>query len=104
MNYSEFLESEYWKEVKETVKNRDNNKYLICGSLTNLHIHHISYKVNNANIIEKEKDFLEWLITVCEKHHLEIHSTKNHLLNPDSFFKINLMILKVCQKNEYNIN
>lgn len=88
-DYQQFLESDYWKEVTLFVKERDHNMCQICGSLTNLEVHHISYKVNKVSIVGKEKQNLNWLILLCQKHHKIVHNTKNHVLNPKGYFKIN---------------
>lgn len=68
-NYSKYLESDNWKKIREQVLQRDNHKCTVCGTTDNLVIHHISY-----DNIGNEK--IEDLITVCEKCHNEIHSTR----------------------------
>lgn len=83
------LNNQYWENVKRIIKVRDNESCSCCGSLTQLHVHHITYKINGKTIVGSELRYLNWLITVCEKCHLKIHKERNHLLNPKSFFKIN---------------
>ena len=68
-NYSKYLESDNWKKIREQVLERDNHKCTVCGDTNNLVIHHTSY-----DNIGNEK--IEDLITVCEKCHNEIHSTR----------------------------
>lgn len=89
MDYKQYLNSTYWKEVVSLVRNRDNNQCQICGALTNLEIHHIAYKINGKSIIGNEKQHLKWLITLCNKHHTNVHKSKNHLLHPKGYYKLN---------------
>lgn len=83
------LDNPYWETVKATVKERDNYRCQVCGSLTRLHVHHITYKINGNSIVGNELQYIKWLITLCEKHHQETHNDRHHLLNPKSFFKVN---------------
>ncbi len=68
--YNSFLQSPYWKEVRDLVLKRDEYKCK-CGAKTYLQVHHLTYE-NHLN----EKNNLQDLITVCRKCHKEIHGIK----------------------------
>lgn len=65
--YSEFLKSDYWVKVRNKVLERDKFT-CTCGSNTNLHVHHKTYK-NHF----KEHLHLTDLITLCSKCHEKEH-------------------------------
>jgi len=61
-----YLESDAWQNIRKKILNRDNNKCVVCGTSSNLDIHHITYeRVGNEDVDD--------LVTVCRKHHNEIH-------------------------------
>ena len=70
--YGEFIKSPYWRKVRKLVLKRDNNCCCSCGSMDNLHIHHLTYKHHF-----KELDNLDDLITLCKKCHNDIHGRIN---------------------------
>ena len=67
-NYAKFLKSDYWIEVRDKVIERDDNTCQKCGSKTNLHVHHKTYK----NHFKKHLN-LQDLITLCKKCHEKEH-------------------------------
>lgn len=79
----------YWDTVKRKVRIRDNFKCICCGATIKLETHHITYKVNGRSITGKELEHLEWMATLCEKHHQEAHSKPDHPLNPSNKNKLN---------------
>lgn len=81
-SYKNYLKTDYWWTVKNTVQKRDNFECQVCKNRTNLEVHHITYKVNGESILNNEFRYLKWLITLCENCHEEVHKDKNHLLNP----------------------
>lgn len=65
--YQEFLESDYWKRVKEKASKRDNYQqceYCDCGKVE---LHHQNYDHIHT------KDELGPIIAVCRDHHQLIH-------------------------------
>lgn len=87
-NYRKSLKrNPYWETVKRKVRIRDNFKCVICGNKIHLETHHITYKVDNKSILGNELEYLEWIVTLCEKHHQEVHNTFNHPFNPNNKFK-----------------
>lgn len=87
-NYRKSLNNPYWEKVKRKVRIRDNFKCICCGSTVKLETHHISYYVDGESIRGKELDHLEWMATLCEKHHQEAHNDLKHPLNPKNKFKV----------------
>ena len=73
INYKEYLESDYWKGIREEVYKRDGYKCRLCNSEDNLHAHHRTYEfLGNEN--------LDDLITLCRKCHNIFHK-KNPEVN-----------------------
>lgn len=72
IDYNKYLRSDYWKEIKNQVLERDDNRCRLCNLKEKLHVHHRTY--NNLN---NEK--LEELITLCKKCHYIIHKINPHL-------------------------
>lgn len=70
--YSSFLNSEYWRQVKTKILDRDNRTCQECGSQESLHVHHLTYEHQG-----QELDYLDDLKTVCSSCHRKIHN-----LNP----------------------
>lgn len=70
-NYKNFLNSQYWKDVRELILMRDN--YICtCGSNKRLQVHHKTYKNHR-----KEHENLQDLITLCKLCHDKQHTTKH---------------------------
>jgi len=83
------INNPYWENVKQIIKTRDKKKCAICGNITQLQVHHITYKINGKSIVNSELNYLKWLITLCKKCHEDVHEDKSHSLNPRSYLKIN---------------
>lgn len=73
---------EFNKELKETIRKRDNYTCQICGKTTKkngrkLDIHHIDYDKNNLNP--------ENLISLCKSHHMKTNFNREIYIE---YFKI----------------
>lgn len=91
-NYRKSLKNNpYWEKVKRKVRIRDNFKCALCGAKIKLETHHIAYQINGEQIKGKELEFLEWLVTLCEDHHSQVHQEKTHFFNPNNPNKINFL-------------
>ena len=64
-NYKEFLKTDEWKQIAQTVKERDGHKCVICGSTENLNAHHIGY---DGDCLD-END----IVTLCNRCHECLH-------------------------------
>ncbi len=100
--YKKHLESEYWQDVKRSIKLRANftceNKG--CGKQKNLAVHHISYIIFGFSIVGSENNYLEWLILLCEDCHHKVHKDKSHPLHPKNPFRINIFKYKELKYNK----
>ncbi len=67
IDYSSFLLTPYWKTIKDIVKQKYNN-YQICGSKSNLHIHHLTYEHHFY-----EHLYIDDLVALCKKCHQKVH-------------------------------
>jgi 5-methylcytosine-specific restriction endonuclease McrA len=82
-SYSDYLNSNEWREIKAKIKKRTALKWRvcnICGSSNNLNVHHSSYKVignkNPGNTLKM----------LCQSCHNELHQLSKE--NPTwSFYK-----------------
>lgn len=72
MPYPEFLETDYWKWVAKTVKDRDGRRCVVCNSPFHIAAHHRSYKNHGL-----EHLFLGDLTTLCETCHTRHHFPQN---------------------------
>lgn len=61
-----YLSSPEWQTKRQAVLQRDNYCCQVCNSTINLQVHHIRY-----NSLGDEP--LEDLVTLCEKHHQQLH-------------------------------
>lgn len=69
--YYKDLKHPNWTSKKEEILERDNHMCQLCGSIDNLHVHHLYYY----------KDFYvapydypnDALLTVCKHCHYEVH-------------------------------
>lgn len=66
MDYQKFLQSEYWKSIREHIKSRDGGECVICGSRQNLHVHHKNYR-------HRGYEFRNDLHTLCGNCHAKFH-------------------------------
>lgn len=67
--YKEYMASPEWKEVREQRKEIDDYKCVMCGSESNLQVHHQHY--GNVGC-----EHMDDLITVCYECHRKIHHYK----------------------------
>ncbi|WP_208021522.1 HNH endonuclease [Flavicella sediminum] len=97
-NYRKQLQQDdNWQNVRVTVKLRDKHKCICCSSPLYLEVHHITYYVNGESIVGKELEFIEWMATVCEDCHVEIHKDEFHQLNPKNKNKVNVHQFKTSK-------
>lgn len=75
--YKEYLESDWWKKIKEKAQKRKCYQYCsFCKSKNNLHLHHTSYKWIHT------KYELRTIISLCNDCHQEVHDyAKNNLIS-----------------------
>ena len=66
--YKNFLKSDYWKEVKQVVLERDNYQCCHCGATENLAIHHKTYEHHRD-----ELNHLDDLVSLCRSCHMKEH-------------------------------
>lgn len=68
MDYQKYLRTVFWKEIKEWVLERDNNKCVICDAkkskFCELEVHHRSYDIE---VLEGRND--EALVSLCPRCH-----------------------------------
>ena len=64
--YLKYLKSPIWKELRDTVCERDNQRCTKCDKKGELHVHHLTYE----RLFDEE---LEDLITLCKLCHEEAH-------------------------------
>lgn len=68
MDYEKYLRTVFWKEIKEWILDRDNNKCTICGTVKSrfcdLEVHHRSY---DLEVLEGRND--EMLVSLCPRCH-----------------------------------
>lgn len=57
-------------QVAESVLERDHHRCRLCGSGSNLHLHHIVYRSEGGPHVEEN------LITLCSLDHNRVHSDK----------------------------
>ena len=69
--YMTFLQTDYWKKVRDLVLKRDKNTCQGCGNTKYLQVHHKTYK-NHLNELENLQD----LITLCRICHKNEHKQK----------------------------
>ena len=64
--YTEYLNSDYWKETRERILSKRGVKCAICGSKENLHVHHTNY----SNVGNEDERFL---YPLCRDCHFKLH-------------------------------
>jgi hypothetical protein len=70
-SYQFFLNSNYWKTIREKIIQRDGGRCIICKCEKELQVHHDTYK-NHFN----EHNHLEDLMTLCKRCHQQHHYSK----------------------------
>lgn len=67
-NYDIFLRSSYWRCIRKIKLEQAGGKCQICGSKTNLNVHHNTYAHHY-----KEHKHLEDLVVLCSDCHSTFH-------------------------------
>jgi hypothetical protein len=75
-NYNQYLKSVEWKDIKTNYYKNNAKQCLRCKSLTEIHLHHLSY-----SILEDKKFQDNYLVPLCKQCHSAVHSKK---LNPSA--------------------
>lgn len=73
--YLQYLESEHWKFIRESVISRDGRKCTKCGSTHNLQAHHRFYR--SEWTMTKESDCITLCRSCHEAHHGITDATRN---------------------------
>lgn len=73
LKYKDFLNTNYWKKIKEYKKYRSNYSCELCSVQNNLHVHHKTYK-NHGHEIYREVIYND-LVVLCEDCHHKFHDT-----------------------------
>lgn len=68
MDYSDFLQTPYWKAIAEKVRQRAGFKCQMCNSNEGLHVHHRTYEHHGDEI-----HHMEDLICLCHSCHEKYH-------------------------------
>lgn len=72
MPYQDFLQTDYWKLIRQHLMLARGSKCQKCGDSGELHIHHLSYDRRGM-----EHTALHHLKILCAKHHREVHGIPN---------------------------
>ena len=67
--YLDYMNSPIWKELRDTVIERDDFRCTKCGHKENLQAHHLTY----ARLFDEK---LEDLVTLCKLCHEEAHGVR----------------------------
>lgn len=84
LDYTKYLRSSHWAELRRASANRVGFKCEVCGSGENLHCHHVNYK----NFYDVS---LDDLMTVCSTCHDKIHKAidNGYILQNDKWTREN---------------
>lgn len=66
MSYKQYLQSEHWKELRETKLMESNGRCQKCKRTSNLQVHHLTYD-------RKGCERLSDLMVLCERCHEKEH-------------------------------
>lgn len=80
--YKQYLQSPKWEQIRQRVFARDGFKCIICGAKENLHCHH-----HRTTHLFHEENHLEDLVTLCEKHHDDLHLYYNFCDNLKAYYE-----------------
>ena len=80
---AEYLSSKEWKLKRIQVKDRDNHSCQVCGSTSNLHVHHMS----GYDQIPNEP--IDCLITLCNGCHKAQHDKIGYPKTYSDYMKFN---------------
>jgi len=72
--YKSYLQTEYWRELRNRKLKQSGYKCEICGATNNLQIHHPTYHKKGISILYKEE--LSDLIVLCKNCHQKQHVDK----------------------------
>jgi hypothetical protein len=90
MNYQNYLKTKYWKNKRKEVLMKQGNKCRICGSGTNIQIHHRRYKLlNGESVLGKEINAI--LLPICDDCHNLWHKLKGYKKIPFPTLRKKLM-------------
>jgi hypothetical protein len=64
--YQEYLQSDKWQSIRQSILSRDGHKCAKCSNTKNLHVHHIRYTSWGDELPED-------LVTLCKKCHDKEH-------------------------------
>lgn len=67
-SYDEFLQSDYWQQVRKWVIERDSHTCQHCGATKRLQVHHLTYEHHG-----EEHLYPEDLVTLCRGCHEAVH-------------------------------
>lgn len=77
LSYEDLLKTEEWREKRQKILNRDNNKCVYCGKTHNLQVHHKYYsKYPNGFRVYPWNYPYDALITLCDECHKKVHNKK----------------------------
>jgi hypothetical protein len=104
ISYKDYLNSEWWKEIKKKTKTRPQtySKCQFCNNNKNIELHHTSYK----HIFTKNE--LATIIPLCREHHQEVHdyAKRNNLSVRVATNKLRLKYkpnwMELCKSNLKN--
>jgi 5-methylcytosine-specific restriction endonuclease McrA len=66
------LDSESYRELHRQVLERDSWRCQFCGSMQNLHVHHLKFRSQSGDDVERN------LITLCAECHEQMHRKAGH--------------------------
>jgi 5-methylcytosine-specific restriction endonuclease McrA len=69
MEYKDFLQTPYWKNISEYKKKLANNRCQLCNRGGELHTHHRTYSIHGYEIKN-----LDDLVVLCKKCHAKFHN------------------------------
>lgn len=67
MNYKRYIQSDHWKELRETKLMESNGRCQKCKRTSNLQVHHLTYD-------RKGCERLSDLMVLCERCHEKAHN------------------------------
>lgn len=77
LSYEDLLKCKEWREKRQKILNRDNNKCVYCGDVHNLQVHHKYYsKYPNGFRVYPWNYPDDALITLCDRCHKKVHNKK----------------------------
>lgn len=88
IDHHEYIKTEAWQKQRQRVFRRDKFRCVLCGSATNLEVHHITYKRLGAEDISD-------LITLCDDCHETIHDQVNIIFAPSQFWELEKILYEL---------